>query len=199
MNEVTLKGILKNVEYSHTIDGVDFSKGILICTREDGREDNINIRFKSFSNIYKPDTEIAVTGNLRSYSYVGEDNNNKVLIYVFTYFNHPEGEREIINRVEIDGRICKMNPLRKTRSGKHNLHFIIANNLITGDNKRLNSYIPCISWGKLAKELSVLPVNTKLKLIGQLHSREHVKSYEDGTQEIRVAHELSIDSYEVIE
>lgn len=199
MNEVILNGIIKDIEYSHTIDGVDFNKAKLICKRDDGREDNINLRFKSFSCQYKDGNEIALVGNIRSYSYIGDDDRNKVMIYVFTYFNHPEGDTEVHNKVIVEGRICKTNPLRKTRSGKHNLHMILANNLMTGDGKRLNSYIPCISWGKVARNLSELSVNTKLRLVGQLHSREHVKKYDDGTEEIRVAHELSIDSYEVIE
>ena len=198
LNEIVLKGVLRDVEYSHTIDGVDFNKASIVCKREDGREDNINLRFKSFSNMYKEDDEVELVGNIRSYSYQGDDNKNKVMIYVFTYFNHPDGDAEMNNHAEIDGRVCKMNPLRKTRSGKHNLHFIVANNLLTGDGKRLNSYIPCIAWGKVARELSEMPVNTKLKIIGELHSREHIKSYEDGTSEIRVAHEVSVDSYEVL-
>ena len=198
MNRVVLKGKLQDIQYSHTIDVVDFHKARLICKREDGREDTVNIRFKSFSNTYREGAEVELEGNLRSYSYKDEDDINKVLIYVFTYFNLPESDEEITNRVEIDGRICKMNPLRKTRSGKHNLHFILANNLSTGDGKRLNSYIPCIVWGKLARELCELPVNTQIKLTGQIHSREHVKQHEDGTQEIRVAHELAVDGYEVI-
>lgn len=197
MNSVILKGKLQDIQYSHTIDTVDFHKARLVCKREDGREDIVNVRFKSFSNTYRDGAEVNIEGNLRSYSYV-EDNTNKVLIYVFTYFNLPESDEDISNRVEIDGRICKMNPLRKTRSGKHNLHFILANNLSTGEGKRLNSYIPCIAWGKLARELCELPVNTKVKLVGQIHSREHVKHHDDGTQEIRVAHELAIDGYEVI-
>jgi single-stranded DNA-binding protein len=93
-----------------------------------------------------------------------------------------------------------MNELRKTRSGKHNVHFIVANNLVSADSsKRLNSYIPCIAWGNLAIQLSQLPVNTKIKIDGELHSREHTKAHEDGSVEIRVAHELMVTSFEVLE
>ena len=196
INSVKLKGILKEIEHSHNIDGVSFSRAKLICKRPTGQEDTINLSFKSFSNKHKENSEVELSGNVRSYSYKTEDNKNRVTIYVFTYFDDVEEELDSSNIVNITGRICKMNDLRKTRSGKHNVHFILANNLISNDNsKRLNSYIPCIAWGSAAKQLAQLPVNTKIGINGELHSREHTKSHEDGSVEIRVAHELMVTSF----
>ena len=200
INDVFLKGIIKNIEPSHNIDGIAFNKANLISKRSNGQEDVINLRFKAFSNHYSESDEIVLKGNIRSYSHKTEEGKNKVTIYVFTYFDEPEDVFESNNIVHITGRICKMNELRRTRSNKNNLHFIVANNLISGDTgKRLNSYIPCIAWDNLAVELSKLPVNSKVDLIGQLHSREHTKTYDNGTKEIRVAHELLIEAFEVIE
>ena len=198
MNEIILNGIIKDIQPSHNIDGINFDKAKLICKREDGKEDVINLRFKSFSNRYNNNDEVCIKGNIRSYSYKINEDQNKVVIYVFTYFDAPE--EFVTNKVQVDGRICKMNSLRTTKNGKHNIHFILANNLVSSNNsKRLNSYIPCIAWGKLAKELSELNVNTKLNLIGELHSREHKKVHENGEIEIRVAHELLVLDYEVVE
>lgn len=198
MNEVVLKGVITNIEHSHTIDGVDFDRAKLVCKRDNGNEDVINLRFKSFSNVYKDGDTVLLKGNVRSYSYKEKDGKNKVVIYVFTYFDDPDTEYN--NKVILDGRICKMNDIRKTRSGRYNLHFILANNLTSGDNsKRLNSYIPCIAWDDDAKKLAELSVNTKLVMSGNLHSREHTKRYEDGTSEIRVAHEFLVGTFEVAE
>ena len=199
INDVILKGIIKDIQPSHVIDGVSFDKAKLICKRENGKEDVINLRFKSFSNPYKDNDEVCIKGNLRSYSYKVENDKNKVVIYVFTYFDEPEEEITETNKVVIDGRICKINELRTTRDGKHNIHFILANNIIsTNGNKRLNSYIPCIAWGKLAKELNKLDVNTQLLINGEIHSREHKKVHPNGEIELRVAHELVVNSFEVI-
>jgi primosomal replication protein N len=200
INIVKLRGVLKEIDHSHDIDGVSFSKAKLICKRPNGQEDALNLKFKSFSNKYKENSEVELCGNIRSYSYKTDTDGNKVTIYVFTYFDAVEEELQSNNSVELTGRICKMNDLRKTRSGKHNVHFIIANNLVSNDNnKRLNSYIPCIAWGGIAKQISELPVNTKIGVRGELHSREHMKTHDDGNVEIRVAHELLVTSFEVLE
>ena len=197
MNEIILSGTIKNIQHSHSIGEVEFDKAQLICTRDNGREDVINLKFKSFSNPYKNNEKISIKGNIRSYSYKTEDDGNRVMIYVFTYFDQPSEEE--VDGATIDGRICKINPLRKTKSGKQNIHFIIANNLHSQDNtKRLNSYIPCIAWGSVAKKIQDLSVNTKIKLIGQLHSREHKKRMDNGELEIRLAHEFVVTSFEVI-
>lgn len=198
MNEITLTGIIKNIQHSHAIEDIDFDKAQLIVQRETGHEDVINLRFKSFSNPYKDNDLVQLVGNIRSYSYKIDEDKNRVIIYVFTYFDTPQ--EECVNEAEIDGRICKINELRTTRSGKHNIHFILANNLHSADNtKRLNSYIPCIAWGSIAKQLQDLTVNTQLKIKGQLHSREHKKRLENGDIEIRVAHELLVTEFEVLE
>lgn len=198
MNEIILSGRIKNIEYSHSIEDIVFDKALLVVPRDNGHEDVINLRFKSFSNKHKDNDVIQIRGNIRSYSYKVNENKNKVVIYVFTYFDEPENDT-ISNSVKIDGRICKINELRVTQSGKHNIHFILANNLISNDNsKRLNSYIPCIAWGNQAKEISKLSVNTMLRIKGELHSREHKKKLDNGDIEIRVAHELLVTDFEVV-
>lgn len=197
MNNITLKGYIKDIEPSHTIEGVEFNKAHLIVKRDNGKEDILNIKFKKFTNRYQENDLIFLKGNIRSYSYKVQGDKNKVNIYVFTYFDVPE--EDINNRADIDGRICKIDPIRKTKAGKQNIHFIVANNIVSeNSDKRLNSYVPCIAWGKLAKEISNLSVNTKIKLNGELHSREHRRTLDDGNYEICVAHELFVTSYEVL-
>lgn len=202
MNSIILSGVLKDIQPSHKIDEVNFDRAKLIVKRETGQEDVINLRFKSFSNRYKENDEVTLQGNIRSYSYKVAEDKNKVVIYVFTYFDEPEVTDNLTstNKVVIDGRICKINPLRTNKNGKHNIHFIIANNLLSADKtKRLNSYIPCIAWGSLAHEIDKYSVNTKVSLTGELHSREHRKVHPSGEIEFRVAHELLVTGFEVVE
>ena len=157
------------------------------------------IKFKKYSNRYNEGDRIELTGNLRSYSKKLKDGKNKVSLYVFTYFDLPE-DIEDNNLLLLDGRICKIDEIRKTKEGKENIHLTIANNLIIEENnQKLNSYIPCIAWGRLARVISNLHVNDKVSIKGELHSREYKKMINDEEFEFRVAHEVVINQIEVIE
>ena len=198
MNKVCLKGVLKNIQESHTIQNMNFQSAQLIVPTDKGTEDVINIKFKSFSNKYKENDIIAITGNLRSYSYRADDTHNRVQLYVFTYFDQPE-DVIVENEVQIDGRICKINPLRTAKNKTRNIHFILANNIIVeNSSKRLNSYIPCIAWGAQADKISELSVNSKVAIKGYIHSREHKVTNHLGEIELRLVHELVVDDVEVI-
>lgn len=198
MNEIKLKGFIRDIKSSHVLNGVEYDKANLVVKRETGIEDIINLRFKKFSNFYRENQEIDLVGNIRSYSQKMEDGKNKVDIYVFTYFDHQEGDI-VNNDFEADGRICKLDELRFLKNGKSNIHFILANNLEFGENgQKLNSYLPCIAWGKLAKQISCMKVNDKIKIHGKLQSREYKKYYSENEFDIKVAHEVYVDSIEVV-
>lgn len=189
MNTVILKGIIKNIEYSHTINGVDYDKADLIVKRADGTEDIISLRFKRFANKYENDQEIELVGNLRSYSRKLENGKNKVSVYVFTYFDVPEDD-SITNHFQISGRICKMDPIHTTESGKQNIHFVVANNIVSSDGKvKINNYIPITCWGVTARYVKDMHVSDKVIIEGELHSRTYTKKNEDGELEILTAHE----------
>lgn len=205
MNKITLKGTIRNIQPSHKIQDIEYEKADLIVPRVEGKEDVISLRFKKFSNVYTEDQKIELEGNVRSYSHPLENGKNKVDIYVFTYFDVPqtaEGEETPKNAFEIDGRICKKDDIRTTQNGKQNIHFLLANNLIIeGSSQKLNSYLPCIAWGKLARAIDKMAVNDKVVVKGELHSRPYRKKLSEAEDdyEIRVAHELVITSIEVQE
>lgn len=202
MNTIRLKGILRNIEDSHKINDIEFSRANLVVSRTDGKEDILNVRFKKYSNPYQEDQEITFSGNVRSYSAKLDSGKNKVELYVFTYFDQPdldENDQEYVNFLELDGRICKLDQIRETRTGKKNIHLILANNLIVSEgSKKLNSYVPCIAWGPLAEQLATLHIDSQIKIGGQLHSREYKKKFADGSFEFRIAHEVEITSLEIL-
>lgn len=211
MNNITLHGTLTNIQTSHFIDDIQYDKATLIVPRKkQNKEDVINVRFKHFSlpREYTTDTIIDIEGQVRSYSQKKPDGSNKVELYVFTYFDTPKLNTvdttdelyDKTNTLQLDGRICKIDILRETSTGKHNIHLILANNLIVSNgSKKLNSYIPCIAWGTTAKKLSKLGVNTPIQITGELHSREYIKYFPNGEKEIRVAHECLITDFIVLE
>lgn len=203
MNEVILKGIIRDIQYSHSINNIEYDQANLVVIRNDGYEDIVPLKFKKFSNKYKDGDLVELVGNLRSHSYKVDDK-NKVELYCFTYFDTPETNidfTDISNSVEIDGRICKIEELRTTKSGKNNLHFILANNIISSSgNQKLNNYIPTVVWGKLAVDCSTLQVSDYVKIKGQLHSRVYKKIYpETNEMVIKIAHELVVKELEKID
>ena len=192
MNKCVLKGILRNIEFSHKIGDIEYNKASLVT--QEG--DIIDLKFKKFSNKYKEGDSIELKGNIRSYSHKTEDGKNKVELYVFTYFDLPESDvlsDDNSNRVELSGRICKINPIHTGENNKQSLHFILANNLIVGDNGRqLNNYIPCICFGSVARKLAEKKVGDSVVCNGFLHSREYKKKLGEDSFEIRVAHEFCV-------
>ena len=192
MNFVYLKGIIKNIQYSHTIDDIVFNRAELIVKKPDGRESLLIIKFKQFTTEVKENSEIELIGNIRSYSRM-DDGKHKVEIYIFTYFDEVEiTTDDLTNIVKLDGKICKKDNLRTTYNGKHYIHFIVANNLEVDGAQRLNSYIPCVAWGKLAKYINEhLNVSDTVYLEGQAQSREYKKKSPDGL-ELGIAHEVLV-------
>lgn len=199
MNYVKLKGVLRNIQFSHSINNTEYDKADIVVKRENSEDDVLSLVFKKFSNHYTEDQEVELEGHVRSYSKKLEDGKNKVEIYVFTYFDRPQDDDEDNNVVELDGRICKMEQLRVTKSGKHTVHFTLANNIISADGtKKINNYIPCVAWGNLAKELSKLKVSDRIELKGNLHSRLYKKKINDSEIELKTAHEVLILDYRLV-
>ena len=193
MNQVILNGTIWGISNSHMIGDVQYQKANLTVKNSNGRDSVITIQFKQFQGSMKNGEVVQVVGNLRSYSKKLDDDKNRVSIYVFTYFDQVDSDKT--NFVQIDGRLCKIEPMRYTNDGKNLIHFILANNIIQSGTK-LNSYIPCIAWGKCAKRISKCNINDTICLTGELRSREYKKPLLDNQFEIRVAHELVVNDFE---
>lgn len=195
MNSVKISGIVTDVQYSHLIQDKSFySIRVEACT-EESTKDQILVKFKAQE---KPELEgkhITLEGSIRSYSYRVSETQNRVQLYVSTYEDCIQPSDEFINEVCVDGRICKISDLYVPRKGECSIHFILANNIPVKDS-RINSYIPCVARGDIARIISECKVNTQLVLRGVLHSREHtLKSDEES---VRLVHELVVTDVEVV-
>lgn len=195
MNEVILKGLLKNISSSHVLNDVEYCKADLIVPGLKGKDNIIDVRFKKCLLPIENDV-ISLTGTVRSYSKKISENKNQVQIYVFTYFDLPN-DQNITNDVLLSGRICKIDPAKTIKSGKNCVHAILANNLILQDQSlKINNYIPIVFWGNLATKAQNLKVSDQILVHGQMHSRTYTKTYEDGYIEIKTAHEVVVLNYE---
>lgn len=194
MNSIILRGKISEIEPSHKIGDIEYNKAILHCKREDGKEDEIYLRFKKIATP-EEDKEVELIGNIRSFSRKLDNGKNSVKIYVSTYFDKPSELVGSGNECEIDGHICKISNVEYSKSGVPNIHFILANNIEKHDSKKLNSYIPCIAWGDLSLKLLELKIGDKIAVKGKLHSRQYKKRIDDSNYEIRTAHEVVIADY----
>lgn len=185
MNKIVLKGVIDNIEYSHSINSIDFYKATL--TTEEN--DILSICFK-YSSPYTDGDNVELTGSIRSFTEKIEDTKSKVNIYVFTYFDLPENEEtNLVNYFALDGRICKKDKLRITKDGRKRMHITLANNIFSANNsQKLNNYIPIVAYDELAEELAKLKISDKIFTEGILHSRKYIKN-NNGEVEEKVAYE----------
>lgn len=196
MNEIYLRGYLRDIQFSHYQGNVEYEKANLICPRTGGKdEDVISLRYKKFTNKYKEGDFIDLKGNIRSYS-TKDKEKNSVQIYVFTYFDIPDEVSG--NSLSLDGRICKIDDERKSKNGTAYIHFILANNIFTNDGKKINSYIPCVCYKDDVKLIKELGVNGQIKIEGEFHSHTYKKKLDNGEIEFRVAHEVTVKKVEKI-
>ena len=199
MNDIYLRGKLVDMSYSHTVENTDYDRASLVVPDQNkGLESIIELKFKHYCNTsYQVGDEIMVKGNVRSYSTRDKDTNH-VQIYVYTYFDDVDEDIEWTNHFDITGRICKKdNCISKTKKGKDVIRFIIANNIIQNGSK-INSYLPCVAWGKVAKHINSLPISTEIRIRGELKSRTYTKPINDNELEFRVAHQLNVIELEEI-
>lgn len=192
MNEVILSGQITDIEESHIIADTKFYKANIIVPNSNGYESILPLKFKQFSNIYKDGDMISISGNIRSYSTKISDTKNKVELYCFTYFDKPK-ELNVKNKFVIDGSICKKEELVTLSSGKEIIHFIVKNTIQSGFSK-LNSYLPCVAWGQVAKHIDKMDLHSNLIISGEFRSREYKKYLDEDKKdfEIKVAHELLV-------
>ena len=188
MNEIKLKGKIKDIEFSHIINNIEYQKANIYIPRENAEEDIIPLKFRSSSNRgLQENQEIVIDGNIRSYSQRLDNGKNRVNMYIFTYLD-PTEDLDIYNYFQIDGRVCKVDKLRDNGS---RFQFILANNIILASNKqKLNNYLPVVLSGDLAKIWQGLQISDQVLIKGQIHSRTYKKVDNQGNIFVRTAIEL---------
>ena len=202
MNEIVLRGIIRDIRPSHTVNGIEYYQADVITQRKDKKEDTTVIKFKKHVNKYKELDEVELVGNIRSYTESLDNGKNKVHIYVFTYQDFPDSTKytdDLNNFFVIDGRICKLNELRTTLDGKKNIHFTIANNIYTTNGQKINNYLPVTCWGKLAQLVSNMNINDRVLIQGEMHSRMYHKIDSFGKKEYNIAYELLMTQIEKLD
>ena len=204
-NYITLVGkVTSDKEFSHEIYGEKFYVFNLNVPRLSGNADTIPITISERLieiNEVTIGKVIKIEGQFRSYnSYI--DQRSKLILTVFVktveildIVGQFEPTRETTsNKVTLVGYICKQPVYRTTPFGREIADILLAVN--RAYNK--SDYIPCIAWGRNARFCESMPVGTEVKVVGRVQSRAYEKKYDDGTEETKIAYEVSIANLEVL-
>ena len=192
-NFARLRGTLAGpVVFSHQNRQERFFRFPLRTERLSGAEDIVNVlaRERLLQTDLQSAARIEVTGEIRTFNNpTGEG--AKLVISLFA--------RKLIlcdadtdeNLVLLTGTICKPPVLRTTPLGREICDLMLAVNRRYGRS----DYLPCICWGRKARQAACWDVGTEISLEGRFQSRSYVKLTESGPEQ-RVAYEVSVSDAE---
>ena len=199
-NKVELTGtIITEPEFNHEVFGEGFYNMHLKVDRLSGTADIIPLiiseRLINLNDKYTG-TAVNVSGVYSSYN-KHEEKRNRLLLYVFVceIEKANPGEHTDLNKIQLDGYVCKEPIYRKTPLGREIADLLIAVNRPYGKS----DYIPCIAWGRNARYASTFEVGGHIQIWGRVQSREYVKKINEEESEKHIAYEVSVSKLEYID
>lgn len=190
-NHAVLRGILAAAPaFSHMSRGERFFIFPVETRRLSGTADTINVIARESllrSAEIMEAGRIQVTGELRSFNNKRGEGARLVITVFAKELGFTDGED--MNVIELTGTLCKPPNLRVTPMGRDICDLMLAVNRRCGRS----DYLPCICWGRRAREYSQLQVGDRLSLTGRIQSRPYIKLIEGEPVE-KVAYEVSIQA-----
>ena len=200
-NQVLMRGVISSgFTFSHQVLGEGFYMTELQVKRLSDTEDRIPVMISErlVDITQNPVGEyVEIRGQFRSYNKHEEDH-NRLILSLFAreikYANEEE-EPDHLNKIFLDGYICKPPVYRKTPLGREIADILLAVNR----SYDKSDYVPCICWGRNARYASSLEVGSHLQMQGRIQSRKYARRLDDENTEERVAYEVSVGRLEYIE
>ncbi len=187
-NDIFLRGSLVELpEFSHENHGKRFYRFYLEVARLSGTADILPVIAPEDAVMALDPcagSMLAVRGQIRSHN-LTEQGRRKLMVFVFAREVCAEdGEPE--NQVNLSGVLCREPVYRKTPLGREICDVMLA--LPRAFHRA--DYLPCILWGRTARECARTPVGGRLTIQGRLQSRRYCKQTPEGAQE-RITYEVS--------
>ncbi len=187
-NIVTLRGSLSALpQFSHENHGKRFFRFCLEIPRLSGAVDILPvIAEETILNTIDPTAGemITVVGQVRSHN-SRENGIRRLLIFVYAGTLIAE-DGPPINDVTLCGPLCKEPVYRRTPLGREICDIMLA---VPRAFHRAD-YLPCILWGRTARDVAACHVRDQVTVCGRLQSRLYTKQTENGPEE-RTAYEVS--------
>ncbi len=198
-NTITLIGkIISDYVFSHEMYGESFYTFQIETSRLSETTDILPVTISERlidKNLFKIDSLIEITGQIRSYNNIVDGKNHLLLTVFVKDINFNLDLNKNPNQVVLNGYICKPPVYRKTPFGREIADVLLAVN--RSYNK--SDYIPCIIWGRNAKFANNLEVGNNIKISGRMQSRNYQKKLENGEVLEKTAYEISVSKLEVLE
>lgn len=196
-NEATIIGtVTEEPVLHHECKDVQVYKFKVAIPRISGNVDEIPVHISSVV-LEKIDIKIRkgekyrITGEYRSFNSSSEEK-NRLLLFVFArdveLYELLDDESKIKdNRLEVEGYVAKMIPVRETPGGRRIMEIMLAVNR----KGYKSSYIPCLIWYPNDYLQNNIKVGSELFVVGRIQSREYFKRYDNDNVETKVAYEVS--------
>ncbi len=188
--------------FSHEIYDEKFYKFIIETKRLSDYSDKLPVVISERlidMDCLKKGSIVKISGQFRSYNQANElaSGRSKLVLSIFAKEIELVDDEEILtlNDTTLIGYICKKPIYRKTPLGREIADVLIAVNR----SYKKSDYIPCILWGRNAKFCETLSVGAMVKLNGRVQSRTYEKKFEDGTSVSKVAYEVSVSKFSIME
>lgn len=200
-NQVLMRGVISaGFTFSHQVLGEGFYMTEIQVKRLSDAEDRIPVMVSErlVDVTQDPVGEyVEIRGQFRSYNKHEEDHDRLILSLFareISYANEEE-EPDHLNKILLDGYICKPPVYRKTPFGREIADVLLAVNRAYDKS----DYIPCICWGRNARYVSSFEVGSHLQMEGRIQSRKYVRKLDEENAEERVAYEVSVGRLECME
>lgn len=188
INQITVRGSLLALPcFSHENHGKRFYRFTLEVPRLSGAVDLLPVVAQEtlLNEMDLSDGEmITVTGQVRSHN-VRRDGRRHLMIFIFAASIVCE-DGEPINDVLVEATVCRAPTYRRTPLGREICDVMLA---VPRAFHRAD-YLPCILWGRVAKEAAQCITGDRIRISGRLQSRIYSKLTEEGMEE-RTAYEIS--------
>ena len=187
-NHIFLRGSLSALpEFSHENHDRRFFRFLLQVPRLSGAVDLLPVVAEEalLNGIdLSGGSMLTVTGQIRSHN-IRSEGRRHLNIFVFARSILCEYGAPV-NEVILEGPLCREPNFRRTPLGREICDVMLA---VPRAFKRAD-YLPCILWGRTAREAAEYHTRDRLLICGRLQSRIYTKLTEAGTEE-RTAYEIS--------
>ena len=195
-NQITLRGSLFSLpQFSHENHGRRFFRFFLQVPRLSGAVDTLPVIAEEgilLGTDLSDGEMLTIAGQIRSHN-IRRDSKRHLLIFVFANAIVCE-DGDPVNEVVLEGAVCREPTYRRTPLGREICDVMLA---VPRAFQRAD-YLPCILWGRMAKEAARCHTRDIIRICGRLQSRSYTKITENGSEE-RIAYEISALTAEIPE